>query len=889
MVKTISHGHTNFEDNTKVIFYGEEVKIDPALFKKAASEAALPATPEQIDAILGKLKETERSLIYAEEGQRSRAILFTLLVFFVQRRELFTVNQINELAAILNTFGTPESSLKFECNNPATLIKSIAEVIPTKLSVDQVTIIAENINGIFQVSEALDSYLASENLVSFFIVTLAVYLDANNSDLKVIDAAKGWRSGNRTNSEILTKLENFLFGHQSNDKSKTTAALELDMVLFIQNFCNGLVQIKQDLKEFFIIDHNLSTSTFFSESSSSRTWLRNLKLRMQNMADIFTCADTKTTLAGLINSLSVQGVRAADQEKIGAWLNSLRFVGSSSNDTLSGVVDVHNQNVCQLKESFEYITSLGACLITKRECEELANPENQKKKVSFKVSNGTKKLLESEDFLKHAAHVPDGDWKKIQWTKIPLSSIKLKDTVAEFMESRNAERRKPKVAKGVKDTDPAEARVKTIAFDLIKKIYKYHGAVEIDTPVFELKETLLGKYGEEGSKLIYDLADQGGELLSLRYDLTVPFARYLATNNLKKLKRFHIGKVYRRDQPDISKGRFREFYQCDFDIAGPSDAMLPDAECLTIMHEVMTAVDVGSFEIKLGHRVMLEGIIALAGAPEKKFKTICSAIDKLDKEPWENVAQELKDKGLEPDMIEKIGKFVLHKGKIDDVLAELREKKLFEGHERALKALDEVELVSKYLKSMGSYDSIVLDLSLARGLDYYTGLIFEIVVTGANVGSVGGGGRYDKLVGMFGSTDIPCVGFSIGIERIFVLLAEKLKKLNQDSRQNDTEFLVATVGDGLVEQKVALIGELWKAGMKAEMLYEMAPKPKKQLAFAMECKIPYVLWIGENEIKSSIVKIRVKSFDLEQLLERRNGGFEVRSNSKTQRTLGPIQ
>jgi histidyl-tRNA synthetase len=859
MVKTIGHGHANFEDIIRIIFYGEEAKTDQALFKKAASGAVLPATPEEIDSILGQFKQGARSLVYAGESQRPRAILFTLLVFLIQRRELFTVDQITELAALLNSFGSAQSSLKFDCNNPATLIKSLDAVIGTKLSVAQVTALADNIEGIFQVAEALESYLSSELLVSFFIVSLAVYLDANNSDLKFIDAAKGWRSGNRINSDILTKLENFLFGHQSTIKTKTTSAIELDMVLFIQNFCNGLDQVKQDLKEFFIIDHNHSASTFFSETGASRTWIRNLKLRLQNMGDLVACADTKNTLAGLIKSLSVQGVSVADQEKVDAWLGSLRFISTSSSECLPGLVDAHNQNITILKESFEYITSLGACLIKKRECEELANPENVKQKLSFKVSSGTKKLLESDQFLKQAVHIPDGDWKRLQWKKIPIFFVQLKDTVAEFMESRNAERRRPKVPKGVKDTDPAEARVKTLAFNLIKNIYKYHGAVEIDTPVFELKETLLGKYGEEGSKLIYDLADQGGELLSLRYDLTVPFARYLATNNLKKLKRFHIGKVYRRDQPDINKGRFREFYQCDFDIAGPSDAMLPDAECLTIMHEVMTAVDVGSFEIKLGHRVMLEGIVALSGAPEKKFKTICSAIDKLDKEPWANVAEELKDKGLEPEMIEKIGKFVLHKGKIDDVLAELREKKLFEGHERALQALDEVELVSKYLKSMGSYDSIVLDLSLARGLDYYTGLIFEIVVTGANVGSVGGGGRYDKLVGMFGSTEIPCVGFSIGIERIFVLLAEKLKKLNQDSRQNDTEFFVATIGDGLVEQKVELIGELWKAGLKAEMLYEKAPKPKKQLTFANENKIPFVLWIGENEIKSSIVKIKVKS------------------------------
>ena len=196
------------------------------------------------------------------------------------------------------------------------------------------------------------------------------------------------------------------------------------------------------------------------------------------------------------------------------------------------------------------------------------------------------------------------------------------------------------------------------AFNIIRGIFKKHGASEIDTPVFELKETLTGKYGED-SKLIYDLEDQGGELLALRYDLTVPFARYCAERGLASIKRFHIAKVYRRDQPQMSKGRFREFYQCDFDIAGTYSPMLPDAEVLSVVCEILTSLDIGSFVLKLNHRKFLDAMIELAGCEKRKFKSICSSIDKLDKEPWEKVRIELiQQKGLTTEMADKLHKFV---------------------------------------------------------------------------------------------------------------------------------------------------------------------------------------------------------------------------------------
>lgn len=221
-----------------------------------------------------------------------------------------------------------------------------------------------------------------------------------------------------------------------------------------------------------------------------------------------------------------------------------------------------------------------------------------------------------------------------------------------------------KTPKGTRDFGPFEMAIREKVFNVVTSVFKRHGAVSIDTPVFELKEILMGKYGED-SKLIYDLADQGGESCALRYDLTVPFARYLAMNrSIKSIKRYHIGKVYRRDQPAMTKGRMREFIQCDFDIAGPTtEKMLTDAELFKIMISVLTELDIGPFVMKFNHRCLLDGIFEVCGVPVERFRPICSAVDKLDKEPWQAVKSEMvNEKGLSEDVADAIGKYVKCKG-----------------------------------------------------------------------------------------------------------------------------------------------------------------------------------------------------------------------------------
>ncbi|XP_044520474.1 histidine--tRNA ligase, cytoplasmic [Gracilinanus agilis] len=257
-----------------------------------------------------------------------------------------------------------------------------------------------------------------------------------------------------------------------------------------------------------------------------------------------------------------------------------------------------------------------------------------------------------------------------------------------------------KTPKGTRDYNPRQMAVREKVFDVIISCFKRHGAEVIDTPVFELKETLTGKYGED-SKLIYDLKDQGGELLALRYDLTVPFARYLAMNKLTNIKRYHIAKVYRRDNPAMTRGRYREFYQCDFDIAGQFDPMIPDAECLKIICEILSALQLGDFVIKVNDRRILDGMFNVCGVPDSKFRTICSSVDKLDKMSWENVKNEMvEEKGLASEVADHIGAYVKQHGGVSLVEQLLQDSKLSQN-KQALEGLGDLKLLFEYLTLFG--------------------------------------------------------------------------------------------------------------------------------------------------------------------------------------------
>ncbi|KAJ9648481.1 Cytoplasmic and mitochondrial histidine tRNA synthetase [Coniosporium tulheliwenetii] len=436
-----------------------------------------------------------------------------------------------------------------------------------------------------------------------------------------------------------------------------------------------------------------------------------------------------------------------------------------------------------------------------------------------------------------------------------------------------------KVPKGTKDWEGKDMVIRDKIFSTITEVFKRHGAVTIDTPVFELKEILAGKYGED-SKLIYDLADQGGELCSLRYDLTVPFARWLAMNSsVQSIKRYHIAKVYRRDQPAMTKGRMREFYQCDFDIAGVYDLMLPDAEILRITSEIFEALGwKGRYTIKVNHRKILDGIFEVCGVPTDKLRTISSAVDKLDKSPWSEVRREMtEEKGLDPAVADKIGEYVKLKGS-RDVLSQLQSDSTLTANASAKKGLDDMALLFNYLSIFGVLDKVSLDMSLARGLDYYTGVIYEIVTEGSapastgstegqklqrsakkdrapkamnadpdedrsadpsvGVGSVAAGGRYDELVAMFsGKSQIP-VGISFGVDRIFSITKARMEadKNAAAVRLNEVDVYVMAFGgkgfNGLLEERMEVAKTLWDAGVKAEFSWKVKPKLPAQFKAA---------------------------------------------------------
>ena len=423
-------------------------------------------------------------------------------------------------------------------------------------------------------------------------------------------------------------------------------------------------------------------------------------------------------------------------------------------------------------------------------------------------------------------------------------------------------KRRPKVAKGTRDYGPEQMRIRQEVFSCIRKVFKRHGGVEIDTPVFELKEVLTGKYGED-TKLIYDLADQGGEFLALRYDLTVPFARFLAMNSVGNIKRYHIAKVYRRDQPVMAKGRYREFYQCDFDIAGSYSAMTADAEAITVGCEILTALPVGNICVKLNHRVLLDAIFEIAGVPADKFRAICSAVDKLDKASWEEVRREMvEEKGLPLEIAEKVGKFVQHTsevGKPRELWQKFTDEKIFGEHKKAAEAMKEMDLLFTYMEAMGSLPYISFDMSLARGLDYYTGPIYEIVVLEGTtaVGSISAGGRYDNLVGMFSTSgqQTPCVGISIGIERVFTIMEKKAverKLLSAD----ETEVYIASIGANTLAHRMKIARCLWQADISAEYSHKENPKLKPQMDEVLERAIPYMVVFGDDEMAKGVVQLK---------------------------------
>ena len=430
---------------------------------------------------------------------------------------------------------------------------------------------------------------------------------------------------------------------------------------------------------------------------------------------------------------------------------------------------------------------------------------------------------------------------------------------------------KPSIPKGTRDFSPVEMAKRNYIFNTIREVYHLYGFQQIETPAMENLSTLMGKYGEEGDKLLFKILNSGdcfagisGEELSemnplkfaakacekgLRYDLTVPFARFVVQHRNEisfPFKRYQIQPVWRADRPQ--KGRYREFYQCDGDVVG-SDSLINEVELIQIMDEVFRRFGIRVC-IKMNNRKILSGIAEIIGEAEK-IVDITVAIDKLDKIGLDNVNEELRSKGLSEEAIAKLQPIILLTGSNSEKIATLRE--LLASSETGLKGVEELDFILERVSHTPLQATLELDLTLARGLNYYTGAIFEVKALDVQIGSITGGGRYDNLTGVFGLNGVSGVGISFGADRIFDVL-NQLDLYPADSLQT-TQLLFTNFGKQEETYLLPLIAQVRQAGIRTE-LYTEAAKMKKQMSYADAKKIPYVAIVGETEMEAAKINLK---------------------------------
>jgi histidyl-tRNA synthetase len=429
----------------------------------------------------------------------------------------------------------------------------------------------------------------------------------------------------------------------------------------------------------------------------------------------------------------------------------------------------------------------------------------------------------------------------------------------------------PTIPKGTRDFSPQEMSKRNYIFNTIKKVFQLFGFKQIETPAIENLSTLMGKYGEEGDKLLFKILNSGNFAESLdiaewdfknnnklitkisekglRYDLTVPFARYVVQHRDQitfPFKRYQIQPVWRADRPQ--KGRYREFYQCDADVVG-SDSLLNEVELIQMVDEVFRRLHI-AITIKLNNRKILSGIAQIIGA-EKNITDITVAIDKFDKIGLGNVNAELASKGITQAAIDQLQPILLLQGDNAEKLAQL--KKALVASPIGLQGINELETIFEWLKPLSIQNKVELDLTLARGLNYYTGAIIEVKANDVQIGSISGGGRYDNLTGIFGLENVSGVGISFGADRIYDVLLQ----LNAFPETSNENTVVLFLNFGSQEQGVAisLLNKVRQSGINAE-IYPEAAKIKKQMNYANQNNIPWVVIIGENEINQGVATLK---------------------------------
>lgn len=430
---------------------------------------------------------------------------------------------------------------------------------------------------------------------------------------------------------------------------------------------------------------------------------------------------------------------------------------------------------------------------------------------------------------------------------------------------------KPSIPKGTRDFSPEEMVRRNYIFDTIREVYRLYGFRQIETPAMESLSTLMGKYGEEGDKLLFKILNSGDFLTSmndddlaegnsvktankisekgLRYDLTVPFARYVVMHRNEitfPFKRFQIQPVWRADRPQ--KGRYREFFQCDADIVG-SDSLLNEVELIQIMDEVFTRLGI-RVQVKLNNRKILLGIAEIIGEADK-ITDITVAIDKLDKIGLKLVNEELEAKGIARTAVDRLQPILMLSGTTEEKLSRLRE--VLAASETGLKGVDEMAFILGKTRMLALNNEVTLDLTLARGLNYYTGAIIEVKALDVEIGSITGGGRYDNLTGIFGLPGVSGVGISFGADRIHDVLNQL--NLFPESFAQDTDLLFVNFGEREADYLLPVITQLRRAGISCE-LYPEAARMKKQLSYADSNHIPFVAMVGENEMKEGTITLK---------------------------------
>ena len=430
---------------------------------------------------------------------------------------------------------------------------------------------------------------------------------------------------------------------------------------------------------------------------------------------------------------------------------------------------------------------------------------------------------------------------------------------------------KPSIPKGTRDFSPVEMAKRNYIFNTIREVFYRYGFQQIETPSMENLSTLMGKYGEEGDKLLFKIQNSGDyfsgltdeELLSrnaaklaskfcekgLRYDLTVPFARYVVMHRDEitfPFKRFQIQPVWRADRPQ--KGLYREFYQCDADVVG-SNSLLNEVELVQMIDAVFQKFGI-RVSIKINNRKILTGIAEIIGEADK-IVDITVAIDKLDKIGLDNVNAELASKGIPQEAIDKLQPIILLSGSNEEKIATL--KNVLAASETGLKGVEESEFILKTIDGLGIQSEVELDLTLARGLNYYTGAIFEVKALDVQIGSISGGGRYDNLTGVFGMEGMSGVGISFGADRIYDVLNQL--DLYPKEAVNGTQLLFVNFGEAEAAYVLPVLAQVRAAGIRAE-IYPDAAKMKKQMSYANAKMVPFVAIVGENEMKEGKVMLK---------------------------------